>query len=601
MKKKNIKSFAAALLSAALFFQLIPIYAAADEFVDPAQAYAQYTASHTATEPDESVLEETTASQELPEETTATTAAMASNNGTAVEITLYNCKYNLTVGDSFKISYRLKPTSSKDTVKFTTTSSKVAKVASDGTVTAVGAGTAVITATAASGVKDKFTLKVSAAESEEQAESAEGDIVSEDGSIASSSETDASESAGSSKTAASSSSSATDIELKHTSVTLIEGETYQIRYSLSPAGCTDTVTFRTLSSSIAAVDSSGLVTAKGAGNTRIVCKTGSGKSIKLSVTVISFNTQDEQDQIEEASSEKEYDENGVLRASKIVLNDESLSLKIGEKAGISGKVYPSGCTFSVSYSSDDPSVARVTAGGNIVAVAEGNCIITAQTDNGKSDRIYVTVYGSVINGIDVSKWNGEINWKAVKSSSLAKFAMIRASYGSEDIDPMLEANVKGCETYNIPYGFYHYTYAQTVSEARQEARYFLDTIKKYSPTYPVVLDIEESFYKSMSKNQVTDIVVAFMEELEDAGYYAMIYSYAKFFNDCVYIDRLTDYDIWVASWGDKEKLDENYSYHYGIWQYSETGTIKGIPEDVDLNYCYKDYASVIKKYGLNNL
>jgi GH25 family lysozyme M1 (1,4-beta-N-acetylmuramidase) len=103
----------------------------------------------------------------------------------------------------------------------------------------------------------------------------------------------------------------------------------------------------------------------------------------------------------------------------------------------------------------------------------------------------------------------------------------------------------------------------------------------------------------MSKEAVTDIVVAFMEDLEDAGYYAMIYSYAKFFDDNLIYDRIADYDIWVACWGDEDKLFENFSYHYGMWQYSETGRLKGIDEYVDLNYCYKDYKSTIKKYGLN--
>ncbi|MBQ5311246.1 MAG: hypothetical protein ILP19_04305, partial [Oscillospiraceae bacterium] len=69
----------------------------------------------------------------------------------------------------------------------------------------------------------------------------------------------------------------------------------------------------------------------------------------------------------------------------------------------------------------------------------------------------------------------------------------------------------------------------------------------------------------------------------------------------VYMDELMDYDIWVACWGGADKLAESYSYHYGMWQYSESGTMSGIPEDVDLNYAYKDYELIIKKYGLNNL
>lgn len=142
-------------------------------------------------------------------------------------------------------------------------------------------------------------------------------------------------------------------------------------------------------------------------------------------------------------------------------------------------------------------------------------------------------------------------------------------------------------------------YAENVEEASREADYFLDAISGYNPTYPVVLDIEESFYQKMSKKQVTDIVCTFMEKLEDAGYYAMIYSYAKFFDDNLEIDRVSRYDFWVACWGSHDRLNENFSYSYGMWQYSETGRISGCDEAVDLNYSYKNYPYIIKKYGLN--
>ena len=129
----------------------------------------------------------------------------------------------------------------------------------------------------------------------------------------------------------------------------------------------------------------------------------------------------------------------------------------------------------------------------------------------------------------------------------------------------------------------------------------LKTIKNYSPEYPIVLDIEEAFYKKMTRKQVTDIIQAFVEEIENAGYYAMVYSYATFFNDYVDMSRMTPYDIWIACWGDKDRLDGSYDYHYGMWQYSSTGTVSGISGKVDLDYAYKDYASRIRKYGLNNL
>ena len=192
----------------------------------------------------------------------------------------------------------------------------------------------------------------------------------------------------------------------------------------------------------------------------------------------------------------------------------------------------------------------------------------------------------------------KINWKKVASTDI-DFVMIRSSFGYEDTDICLEQNVAGCEKYGIDYGFYHYTYARNVSEARKEAKYFLNAIKDYDPSYPVVLDIEESFYKKMDRKEVTDIIVTFMSELEKAGYYSAIYSYATFFNDYVDMSEISKYDIWIASWGDEEKLQSNYNGHYGMWQYSAKGSVSGIDGDVDMDYAFKDYAELIKEKGLN--
>ena len=180
------------------------------------------------------------------------------------------------------------------------------------------------------------------------------------------------------------------------------------------------------------------------------------------------------------------------------------------------------------------------------------------------------------------------------------FAMIRSSYGNMHTDEKLAENVAGCEKYGIPYGFYHYSYADSTAEAKKEARYFLSVIKKYSPEYPIVLDIENDHFKSMSRKQVTNIILAFVKEVENAGYYVSIYSFAKFFNDYVDMSKIENYDIWIACWGDEERLNSFYDGPYGMWQYSATGSVNGIDGEVDLDYAYKDYADRIRKAGLNN-
>ncbi|MGN0637406.1 MAG: GH25 family lysozyme [Huintestinicola sp.] len=573
--------------------------ASAFAFTDPADIYAEYAQGGSSSQTETEITEETESGEiqediiedDLPEETAEEEEAAPAEEEKpaestdnkkvtkpATEITIYSYQTSVTVGDTFKIGYRLKPSKSDDKVTFSSSSKKIATVDSEGNVTAVGKGSAIITAKATSGVKDKFYLTV---KEKEVSDTDEEDTIEEafpsDGEYI----------------------KATKISLKHNSVTIFEGEQYAILYELTPSNSNDTVTFRSLNKAVASVDKNGVITARGAGNTRIVCTTGSGKKVKLSVTVVPVLTDEEKDEAYEEEVEKEYNEYGELVPTMVRFGEESVSVQVGSKISLDARVYPSGSKYKYTIKSDDPSIAKVNAKGEVTGIKEGNTVITLTTDNGKSDTVFVTVYGDVIPGIDVSKWNGDIDWATVKSTGMAGFAMIRASYGYEDTDPKLADNVRGCEENDIPYGFYHYMYAKNTKEAHKEAAYFLNVISGYSPEYPVVLDIEESFYDGMSKEEVTDIVVAFMEDLENAGYYAMIYSYAKFFDDNLIYDRIADYDIWVACWGDEEKLFENFSYHYGMWQYSETGKLDGIEEYVDLNYCYKDYRATIKKYGLN--
>lgn len=587
---KKIASF---VIAAAICLQGASVCA----FVDPADIYAEYSNDGTISsdENENSEMQEDIIEDDLPEEAPEETEPAAAEEEKptvseknekvkkpATEITIYSYQSSVTVGDTFKIGYRLKPSKSDDKVTFSTTSKKIATVSSDGTVTAVGKGSAVITAKTASGVKDSFYITVKEAEKSSEEESS-----------AEAAETENSDASDSKYVRAK------NISLKHNSITIYEGEQYAILYELKPSNSNDSVSFRSQNKAVASVDKNGVITARGAGSTRIVCTTGSGKKVKLKVTVLPVLTDEEKDEAYEEEVEREYNENGELVPTMVRFGEESVSVRVGDTISLDARVYPSGSKYTYTIKSDDPSIAKVNSKGEVTGIKEGNTVITLMTDNGKSDTVFVTVYGNVTPGIDVSKWNGDIDWATVKSTGMAGFAMIRASYGYEDTDPKLADNVRGCEENDIPYGFYHYMYAKNTSEAHKEAAYFLNVISGYSPEYPVVLDIEESFYDGMTKEEVTDIVVAFMEDLENAGYYAMIYSYAKFFDDNLIYDRIADYDIWVACWGDEEKLFENFSYHYGMWQYSETGRLDGIEEYVDLNYCYKDYKGTIKKYGLN--
>lgn len=580
---KGVKRKIAALLTAAAMCVWAG-GAVSAEFYDPAQAYAEYAARNknpsddvgsvtdtgdtgfddiTDTEEPEMPAEEVPSEQNTPDESPDREVTVP-----AEEISIFSYKSSVSVGDSFTVGFRLSPESSDDSVSFRSGNDKIASVDSAGNVTAVAPGTTVITAVTGSGVKDTFAVTVKSPEKTETENSSSGGKVS-----------------------------AKKIELKHRAITIYQGDEYRLQYELTPSDTTDKVTYSVSNRAVISMSNDGVITAMAEGKAVVTCKAGRVKA-SLSVTVLPTLTQAQQDQQISEEIVNEYNDMGQLVPSEVRFSEESTALMIGQTVSVSARVYPSGSVYTYTMTSDNPAVAKVT-GSRITGVSQGNAVITITTDNGKSDSLYVTVYGDVISGIDVSKWNGDVRWDEVKKSGMAGFAMIRASYGSEDTDPKLAQNVKGCEENGIPYGFYHYIYAKNVAEAKREAAYFLNVIAPYSPEYPVVLDIEEDFYKLMDKKEVTDIVVTFMEELENAGYYAMIYSYAKFINDYLILDRIEDYDIWVACWGDSTKLAESYSYHFGMWQYTETGKIAGIDEYVDLNYCYKDYRGVIKKYGLN--
>lgn len=197
----------------------------------------------------------------------------------------------------------------------------------------------------------------------------------------------------------------------------------------------------------------------------------------------------------------------------------------------------------------------------------------------------------IARGIDVSEHQGVINWDMVKASGKVDFAILRAGYGKEisQIDKQFECNYRECKRLNIPVGAYWYTYAVTADEAKQEAFVCLRTLAGKSFEYPVAFDIEE---KSSLMN-ASELCDAFCSELEKNGYYTAIYSFKSAFENNISASK---YDTFLSHIG-VEQTD--YSGDYGIWQYSWTGRIDGISGDVDLDYAYKDYPTIIKNSGLN--
>lgn len=195
-------------------------------------------------------------------------------------------------------------------------------------------------------------------------------------------------------------------------------------------------------------------------------------------------------------------------------------------------------------------------------------------------------------GIDVSKFQGEINWKKVKASGV-DYAIVRVGirgYGSGKLvlDETLEDNLKNAGKAGMPIGAYFVTQAISVEEAKEEADLVIEALKGYKLEYPVYIDVEEPSDSeartvNLSTDERTDYTIAFLERLKEAGYDVGIYGNVKTFMAMLDASRLEEYSKWYAFYDDYIY----FPYDVDMWQYSEKGTVDGIDEKVDLNITLK--------------
>lgn len=202
-------------------------------------------------------------------------------------------------------------------------------------------------------------------------------------------------------------------------------------------------------------------------------------------------------------------------------------------------------------------------------------------------------------GVDVSTWQGAIDWEKAKADGV-KFAMIRAGYGVNNIDQQFKRNALAAVKAGVFVGFYWFSYAYTVEMARAEADYLIDAVKSLGlPTmFPLAFDYEyDSDTKAKQKGYAPDIVKlgdAFLARIEERGGYAINYTNLDYWGRGFY--KLTQFDLWLAHWGVSAP-----SKACGIWQYKSTGTVAGISGNADMDIAYKDYPAIMQRTGLNDL
>ncbi len=196
-------------------------------------------------------------------------------------------------------------------------------------------------------------------------------------------------------------------------------------------------------------------------------------------------------------------------------------------------------------------------------------------------------------GVDLSTFQSDIDWEVLSQNKDIDFVMLRVGYrgyteGGLMLDSSFEDNKAAVIKYKVPAGVYFFTQAITYDEGVEEAEFVLKQIKKMNIKYPIVIDSEligdsEARGDNATNDERTDGIVGFCETVKDAGYTPMIYASRNMFAQNLDMDRLGDYELWLAHYANVP----NFPYKYTGWQYTESGSVEGISGDVDLNLWFK--------------
>ncbi len=210
--------------------------------------------------------------------------------------------------------------------------------------------------------------------------------------------------------------------------------------------------------------------------------------------------------------------------------------------------------------------------------------------------------------MDVSRWQGRIDWDKVKASGKIDGVMLRALGNSAKdkpskpyIDPYFARNYAECQRLGIPCGVYYYCKAVNTAEADAELAMLRKVLTGKTLQLPVAVDIEDSYVQApLDKQTLTDIAAHALGAVERWGFYAMLYTGLYFAQNNLYMGgaALKPYDVWLAAYR-KDKPAPGWPF--GLWQYTSTASVPGVSGNVDLSHAYKDYAAIISKKGLDRL
>ncbi len=287
---------------------------------------------------------------------------------------------------------------------------------------------------------------------------------------------------------------------------------------------------------------------------------------------------------------KDLDQDGIVYIADLKPGDYDVSLN-----KISGYKVPENPTKvkvkdKVEYVAIDDISILIKTEEEINAALEDTSVNGAAEDADQTEMTSIRRDGNAKFGIDVSKWNGEIDWDKVKQAGV-EYAIIRVGYrgsstGALVEDPYFEKNIRGAIASDIPVGVYFFTQAVNEVEAVEEASMVIKLCSDYNLTYPVFIDTEgaggNGRADQLGQAERTLVCRAFCTTIKNAGYKAGVYASRNWFNNNLLSDQLEQDVIWLAEYRETPL----YQGYYQMWQYSSNGSIDGIEGRVDINLSY---------------
>ncbi len=294
----------------------------------------------------------------------------------------------------------------------------------------------------------------------------------------------------------------------------------------------------------------------------------------------------------EDGSYKDLDKDGIIYIGDLEAGEYLVQL-----AAISGYKVPASRTRvkvkdKVEYLAIDDISLLIKTEDEVDAEAEDSRVRDALADADKTEMTDLKAFsGRSKAGIDVSKWNGEIDWDKAKNAGV-QFAIVRAGYrgsvtGSLVQDIYFDANMKGAAASGVPVGVYFFTQATNEVEAVEEASAVLKWVRQYELAYPIFIDTEgaggHGRADGLDADTRTLVCEAFCRTIENAGYQAGVYASRNWYNNNLHAQKLENYYIWLAEY----RSVPLYQGYYRMWQYSSKGRIDGIEGNVDMNIMYE--------------